>query len=48
MKNNTMSPLDIMSLKEINGGSQESYENGQVVGVFIRKWALVIAILTMF
>ncbi|HZK93805.1 MAG TPA: hypothetical protein VFC67_06325 [Prolixibacteraceae bacterium] len=45
MKNITIVPLDDMSLKEINGGSQESYENGQAVGVLIRKWALLITII---
>ncbi len=41
-----MISLDIASLKEINGGNQASYEAGQAVGEFIRKWALVITLFT--
>jgi hypothetical protein len=38
--------LDDLSLKEINGGNQETYELGQKVGEIIRKlsnfWWLII------
>ena len=45
MKNIELISLDSISLKEVNGGNQESYEFGLKVGEIIRKlsifWRLV-------
>jgi len=39
MKSFELISLDTISLKEVNGGNQQSYEFGQEVGTIIRKLA---------
>ena len=39
MKSIELISLDDLSLKEVNGGNQQSYEFGQQVGEIIRKLA---------
>ena len=47
MKNIGVANLDIISLKVINGGSQQSYEAGLAIGEWIRKWATIITIISL-
>ncbi len=44
MKNSKMISLDENSLKEVNGGSQYSYESGLWVGDVLRKWLIACGI----
>lgn len=48
MKKIEMISLDINMLKEINGGSQESYEAGLKAGEVIRKWLILCGIISLF
>ena len=48
MKNIELISLDIISLKEVNGGSQHSYDLGLMVGDTIRKWAVACGIIALF
>ena len=48
MKNSEVILLDMNTLKEINGGSQESYELGLKVGNVIHKWLIAIGIVSIF
>ena len=43
-----MTDLDNFTLKEVNGGSQESYDIGVQVGDAMRKALVIMAILSLF
>jgi|GEM_PF-2382918 len=48
MNDNELISLDMLSLKEVNGGSEHSYEAGLWAGEVIRKWAIVCGIIALF
>ena len=48
MKNIELISLDTKSLKEVNGGNQQSYEAGLWAGEVVRKWAIVCGIISLF
>jgi len=48
MNSKELVSLDMLSLKEVNGGNQQSYEAGLWAGEVIRKWAIVCGIIALF
>ncbi len=43
-----MTDLDYITLKEVNGGSEHSYEMGEKIGDAMRKALVIIALIGIF